>query len=195
MLHPLIKHTTSPKEDIIMNTNTNAANVVKLPIISDVSEERILDALRTLHSVIGTYGAALPDFDDMLADVGQGTDQALNLGRITNRAHKALTALQQHRKEEEVRAFRQGVKEALQSAIEVQGAARDAFLALPKEVRQFMPSFPTTVVVPVSDMSDVFPTGTPIEAQVKLLHTMGYKVSKKDKAYHIVTELPTSASK
>lgn len=178
-----------------MNAPTNASNVVKLPIISDMSEERILDALRTLHSEIGTYGAALPSFDDMVADVGQGTDRALDLARITNRAHKALGALTSHRKEEEVRAFRQGVKEALASAIELQGKARDAFLALPKEVRQFMPSFPTSVVVPVSDMSDVFPTGTPIEAQVKILHTMGYKVSKKDKTYSIVTELPTAATK
>lgn len=165
--------------------------VAQLPIISEATEQRIQDALGMLHAAVANYGAPLPAFDDMLADLGKGTDKSLDLTRITNRAHKALTALQTDRKEQKVKAFRQGVADAIAPYIQTQSEARAQFMALPKEVRQFMPTFPTSVTIPVEAVSQVFAQGTAVTDQVKMLHTMGYKVSKKDNKFSMVVELPT----
>jgi hypothetical protein len=160
-----------------MATENNA-----LPIISDHTEETIHTALRMLHGALATYGNAFPSFEDMLTESTQRE-------RITNRANRALSALSTHRREAAVAKFRSGVAEVVSPYVADAVTARAAFLTLPAEVRRFMPSFPSTVSVPVSEVAHIFGEGTPETHIVKALHTLGYKVSKKDNTYHIVAEL------
>lgn len=170
-----------------MSNTTSNAKSAPLPIISENAALNIQDALDRLYSIVSTYGSPLPSFADMMSDK-EGRE------RILARAGRAYTARVEYLKQEEVRAFRQGVTDAVQPHIEVQSAAREQFLALAKEVRHYMPAFPTTVRVPVSEVSHIFPSGTSVESQVKYLHTMGYKVSKgADKTYSLAVELPVRA--
>ena len=155
-----------------------------LPIISDDQEAEIVSALAKLHGVVSNYGAPLPKLDEALADDAQRQ-------RITNRAHKAIGALLNHRREEKVRAFRQGVADVVGPYVAEARTARTHFLSMPKEVRAYMPAFPSTVQIPVSEVASVFPTGTSEEHMNKFLHQLGYKLAKKEKAYYIVAELDT----
>lgn len=166
----------------IQNANVNGKP--EIPVISAHTEETILNALRILHGAIATYGNAFPAFEEM---AGAGDSRE----RIASRALRAVNALHQHRQEEKVRAFRQGVKEVIVPYLETQQAAREQFLALPKEVRQFMPAFPTDAYIPFEAVSEVFPSGTNPDMAVKMLHQMGYKVSKKEGKAYVVVALPT----
>lgn len=163
-----------------MSTQNTVAQT--LPIISDEDEAQIVAALAKLHAVIGNYGNPLPKLEEALADDAQRQ-------RITNRAHKAIGALVNHRREEKVRAFRQGVADVVSPYVADAKTARTHFLAMPKEVRAFIPAFPSTVSIPVSEVASVFPTGTSEEHMNKFLHQLGYKLAKKEKAYYIVAEL------
>ena len=163
----------------------NAPNAtVTLPVIDDTTEAYIVSALETMYDAVRNYGKPLPPLADLLADPN-GRE------RIVSRGNRALIALHEHRKEEKVRAFRQGVSEVVSPYIEAQSAAREQFLALPKEVRQFMPSFPTSAYIPLDAVASVFPAGTAEAHMVSMLHTLKYKVSKKDSKSFIVAELPT----
>ena len=73
-----------------------------LPVISDATEAHIITALELMYDQVRGYGKPLPPLAEILAD-------ANGRERVVNRANRALTALHEHRKEEKVRAFRQGV--------------------------------------------------------------------------------------
>jgi hypothetical protein len=163
-----------------------------LPVISEETETVIVDALSALHTALASYGAPLPEFQAMIDTVGtNSTDRALDAARITTRAFRALAALSAHRREEKVRAFREGVSEIVQGKVDDALVAKAHIDALPKEARAFLPPFPTVVHVAVSDVSPVFPQGTPEADMIKFLHQLGYKLGKnvKDKASYIIAEL------
>jgi hypothetical protein len=161
---------------------TIQSNTPELAVISDAAEEQIISAFRTLHTVVSLYGSKpLPSFDDMVGDSAQRD-------RIASRANRAMSALSAHRREATVAKFRAAVADIVAPYVQEATTARATFLSLPKEVRSFMPSFPSSVSVPLTAVAEVFP-GVAEAVQVKYLHTLGYKVSKKDNAYHIVAEL------
>ena len=90
----------------------NAPNAtVTLPVIDDTTEAYIVSALETMYDAVRNYGKPLPPLADLLADPN-GRE------RIVSRGNRALIALHEHRKEEKVRAFRQGVSEVVFPYIE-----------------------------------------------------------------------------
>jgi hypothetical protein len=168
----------------------NAPNATPaLPVISEQTEALVKEALETLHTVLGTYGSPLPEFSRMMADIGTNSgDRALDAGRITNRAIKALAQLSSHRREEKVRAFREGVEEIVSGKVADAKAAKATIDAMPAAQRAFLPAFPKEVWVAVSDVAPVFPTGTPETDMYKFLQQLGYKLGKQNKVMHIVAD-------
>jgi hypothetical protein len=171
----------------------NASNTVAaLPLIDSTTEEEILTALRALHGAVAAHGAQFPSFDAMLADAASPSgDKGLLIERIASRAYRALGALNVARREERIAKFRQGIADVVSPYVDEKKEARDAFLALPSGVRKFLPAFGSTVEIPVEAVSSVFPSGTPVESMVKVLHGLNYKISKTAGKLHIVAELPT----
>ena len=154
---------------------------VELPVINDATEEQILSHMRSLHALVSLRGAVLPAFDDM--------SEPTQRDRIWGRATRALSQLSAHRREAAVSKFRASVAEVVSPYVNDARSARASFEALSADVRRFLPKFPETVSVKVSEVAHIFGEGTPESQIVKYLHTLGYKVSKKDNTYHIVAEL------
>lgn len=171
----------------------NATNTVAaLPLIDSTTEEEILTALRALHGAVAAHGAQFPSFDLMVADAAAPSgDKALLIERIASRAYRALGALNVARHEERIAKFRQGVADIVSPFVSEKSEARAEFLALPQSVRKFLPAFGSTVEIPVEAVASVFAAGTPLEAMVKVLHGLNYKLSKSGGKLNIVAELPT----
>jgi len=169
----------------------NAPNAtVSLPVISEEKEALIKEALENLHMLLGTYGSPLPEFSKMVADIGTNSgDRQLDISRVTGRAVKALAALSAHRREEKVRAYRDGVEEIVSGKVSDARAAKATIDAMPAAQRAFLAPFPTEVWVNVADISPVFPQGTPETDMLKFLQQLGYKLGKREKTYHVVAPL------
>ena len=166
-----------------MNTTTNTAKNAPKPLISEDVEEKVMGAYKVLFSLLGTYGEAID---------GSKLNRAA-YERISARGVNALLALQAHREEQEVAAFRQGVKDAISPHLDAARADKEQYDALPATLKARVGAFQTFILVPVSDMSGIFGEGVPEAEQVLKLQKMGYKVSKSaQNTYSLRIDLPKS---
>lgn len=168
-----------------MNTTPNTAKNAPKPIISDEVEAELTRAYVTILRLMNTYGETIAP---TLEKAGRQEWE-----RGASRGLNALTALQAHRKEQEVAAFRQGVKDAISPHLDTARADKEQYDALPASLRARVGAFQTFILVPVSDMSGVFGEGVPEAEQVLKLQKMGYKVSKSAQgSYSVRVDLPKS---
>lgn len=93
-------------------------------------------------------------------------------------ALNAHSRFRKAQKEAKVRAFRQGCENVIAVARDAQKKAKEEYDALTPTLKALMPKFPTSVSIPVSDFSDIFPQGTTPEQIRKLLKDMSYNVFK-----------------
>jgi len=168
-----------------MNTTTNTAKNAPKPLISEEVEGQLLGAYKTILRLMNGYGEPIAA---TLEQVG-----CREYERSAARGLNALTALQAHRKEQEVAAFRQGVKDAISPHLDTARADKEQYDALPATLKARVGAFATFILVPLSDMSGVFGEGADVQEQVKKLTQMGYKVSKSaNGAYSVRVDLPKS---
>ena len=175
---------------------TNTATAFQPAIISDTSEERILEALEALYNITYTYktdkegpGAeVLPSFATCKGDESFRR-------RITGRAHAALAVLEAHRKEQKVAAFRQGAREVILPYIETHRADMAEYASLSSSMKAKMGPFPTAVTIPVSDFAHIFATGTTVGSMVGTLKDLGYTLSKgKGDTFNVRVEVPVKVA-
>ena len=172
-------------------TTVNANNAQK-PIISAEVAEEITAAFHVIYRAMATYGSPLPTTSEAVAATG-----AKDWERGAARGFAALAARQAWVKEQEVAAFRQGVRDAIQPHIDAAREEKEGYDAakagMSEKVAKLLAPFPTFVLVPLSDVSDVFGAGVEIPSQVKKLTDMGYKVSKgANGAFSLRIDLPKS---
>ncbi len=165
---------------------TNNSKPAPLPIISDSDAEKITQAYSILHSVLATYGVEqLPTFDAC------GVQEYERLG---NRATKALSRRQAHLKEQAIAHLRQGAKAVTEPYIAAKRAEKEqfdaAFASVPEALRTHIKPLDPTVVIPVSDFSDIFPQGTEVVKQVVALKDMGYTVAKGKDGFYVRLQVP-----
>jgi hypothetical protein len=170
-------------------------NDTKATLINEETESRILAALRMLHGAVALYCPSsddkpLPAFDTMQQD-----NDARRM--ITGRMHHALTTLQAHREEEEVRHLRQGVKDILEPYVvdfrTAKAAYDTAMQSVPQAMRTYIKPFDPTLEVPLSEFSGVFPAGTDIARQIKALKKMGYTIGKSGESFAVRLTLAFTA--
>ena len=168
-----------------MNNNTSTAKNAPKPLISEEVEAQLLRAYRTILGVMNTYGETI---SPTVEQAGRPEYE-----RAAARGLIALNALQAHRKEQEVAAFRQGVKDAIAPHLDTARADKEQYDALPATLKARVGAFATFILVPVSDMSGAFGEGVDVQEQVKKLTQMGYKVSKSASgSYSVRVDLPKS---
>jgi hypothetical protein len=168
-----------------MNNPSNVTKNAPKPIITDSVAQEITDAFQVLFNALNTYGEQVaPTFAD--ADIA-------GWERVGARALNAYKARLTHLREQEVAEFRQGVRDAIVPHIDRARQDKAEYDALSPTLRARLGAFQTYILVPLSDVSDVFPQGTSVSEMVKKLTTMNYKVSKSaNGAYSIRQELPAS---
>jgi hypothetical protein len=148
------------------------ANVTKV-VISESTEQKVWDALQTLHTLIGTYnGAPAISFEDT---VRQGKVKDLSV-----RAMAALSDASGARRAAKIAAYSGAVAEVVEAHMVAGRAAIAAVNALPAEVRALV-SIKRTCFVPLSEVYDIFPQDMSTSDKNALLTTMGYKMGKESK--------------
>lgn len=164
-----------------MNDKNTAAPTVAT--ISDKTEEGIRAAYKALHHLLLSHivDNKLPeptfqqDFGKCNAEdykaihlMANGTIRAKDLAREAQRVAPLLTGLQGLRDTYTVRARE----------------AKKTFDALPAEVRQFMPAFPTNITIPATEVAKVWPSATPASTIARdlmsdsLKKSLSYNVGK-----------------
>lgn len=156
--------------------NSSSATV---QTISDDSADILIAALGEVYSVVQNYGDKEP-----LAPFN--CDDAAQRETICVRALKALIHLQAVRAEEKVRRFRGAVQKVCDTYMDLACGEKEEFDGMSDNLRKRLglTTFPDTVAIPLGALVDSFPVGTPQETMIKMLHDMGYKVSKaKDNTF------------
>lgn len=168
-----------------MNTTTNAAKNAPLPIVSEEVADQIVDAYHNLYRLLSTYGSVLTT---PVSETGRDEWE-----RVAARGLNALKARAAHIREQAVAEFRQGVRDAISPHIDQARQDKSEYDSMSPTLRARIGAFQTYILVPLTDVSAVFPEGTQVPAQVKMLTDMNYKVSKSaNGAYSLRVELPTS---
>jgi len=164
---------------------TSSQKNAQKPIISEEVADQLIGAYQTIYRLMATYGDALT------TPVSETKRQ--DWERVAVRGLNALTALDAHRKEQEVAAFRQGVKDAIEPHLDRARADKEEYDALSPTLKARLGAFQTYILVPVSDVSEVFGEGVEVPVQVKKLTDMGYKVSKgANGTFSLRVDLPKS---
>lgn len=167
------------------NVNTSAAKNAPLPIIGEDVEKKLLDAYHTIYALMASYGTPLT--------VPVESTGKAEWERVAVRGMNALSARQAHIREQEVAAFRQGVRDAISPHIDTARAEKEEYDSLSPTLRAKLGAFPTFITVPLSDVSDAFGEGATDQDMVKKLVAMSYKVSKgANGAYSLRVDLPKS---
>lgn len=158
---------TTNRKSTHMTTN-NTVSTTSTVISSEVAE-RIED---TFNGVVHIASAVLGvDIPKDASDADKWEKACVALLNAHKRFRKA-------KREEQVRAFRQGCEDLLAVARGQQKKAKEEYDALSPNLKALMPKFPTSVSIPVSDFSDIFPEGTTKERIQVLLKDMSYKLVK-----------------
>lgn len=167
-----------------MNTPSNSKNSPK-PIISEDVADKLTSAYHTIFSLMASYGETIAVPTDKTGPK--------EWERVAARGFSALAARAAHIKEQEVAAFRQGVRDALAPHFDRARGEKAEYDALSPTLKAKLGAFPTFVTVPLSDVSDVFGEGTDIPVQVKKLTDMGYKMVKgANNTFSLRVDLPKS---
>lgn len=167
-----------------MNQNTNAAKNAPKPLISEDVETQLMGAYKTILRLMNGYGETIAP---TVEQAGRPEYE-----RAAARGLIALNALQAHRKEQEVAAFRQGVKDAIAPHLDRAREEKAEFDSLSPSLRAKLGAFPTFVLVPLADVAAVF-EGASEPDMVKRLNQMSYKVNKSPNgAYSLKIDLPKS---
>jgi hypothetical protein len=172
-----------------MNSPTNTSKNAPLPIISEEDAETLTSAYHTIYALMASYGSAIT--------VPVGKTGKAEWERAAARGFGALNARQAFLREQEVAAFRQGVRDAISPHIDAareEKAEYDAAKAgMSEKVAKLMAAFPTYINVPLAAVSDAFGEGVDVQGQVKKLVDMGYKVAKgANNTYSLRVDLPKS---
>lgn len=171
-----------------MNNNTSNVRNAPKPIIPQDVADQLTDAYHTIYRLMASYGEVI---NTPVEQTGSKVWEA-----TCARGFAALQARKAYLKEQEVAAFRQGVRDALEPHLDAARAEKeeyDAAKAAGGIVARMLPAFPTYRDVSIDDVSHVFPEGTAVEVQVKKLSDMGYKLVKSSKgAYSLRIDLPKS---
>jgi hypothetical protein len=165
--------------------NTSTSKPASKPIITDNVDSQITSAFQVLFNAVNTYGETVaPTFEQVGV---KGWE------RLAARSLIAVAARQAHLKEQEVAAFRQGVRDAIEPHLDRARADKAEYDALSPTLKSRLGAFQTYILVPVSDMSEVFGSSVELPAQVKKLQDMGYKLSKSGNGtFHVRVDLPKS---
>lgn len=170
-----------------MNSPTNTAKNAPLPIVSEEVAAEITSAFHNLYRLLAGYSSTAPL---TMSVESTGRDE---WERVAARGLSALKARQVYIQEQAVAQFRQGVRDAIAPHIDTAREDKAEYDSLSPTLKARVGAFQTHILVPLSDVSEVFPQGTQIPAQVKMLTDMGYKVSKSTAgAYSLRVELPAS---
>lgn len=169
--------------------NTNTAKNAPLPIISENVADDLTDAFKVIFDRMASHGAPL----GITFDAAGRPEYE----RVAVRALDALKARQGYLKEQAVAQFRNGVRDAISPHIDAARAEKAEYdtlkATMSEKLAKMLAPFPTYIMVPMSDVSEVFGEGVEVSAQVKKLVDMGYKVSKgQNNAYSLRIELPKS---
>ena len=168
-----------------MNTTTNTAKNAPKPIITDEVEAELTSHYTAILALMNTYGETITS---TLDKAGRAEYE-----RSAARGLIALTALQAHRKEQEVAAFRQSVKDAIAPHLDQARADKAEYDGMSATLRARIGAFQTYILVPMSDIVAAFPEGTTEQDAVKKLTQMSYKVSKSTNGtYSVRVDLPKS---
>jgi hypothetical protein len=175
-----------------MTTTTNSNKNAQKPIISQNVAEEITSVFVRLQQLL----SATPEW---LQGVDAQTTEGDKMRAVGGRAILAVAVRQEWLKEQEVAAFRDGVRAAILPHLDAARKAKEeydaALASMSAAVRAMVKPapFPTYIHIPVSDMSEVFAEGTPVEEQVLKLKKMGYTIAKPaNGAYSIRFDLPKS---
>lgn len=150
-------------------------NTVSVKVLSDAREEEILDIFRTLH---GKVLVALqeceikPQFADNFGKCGNEDYKLLQ-----QQARALISAKGKDRKEKKVAGIRTTIQGVVDTYMSQARTAKATMDAMPEEVRKFLPAFPATVKVPLSDIRACFPEGTTDADLFGDLTYMGYKIT------------------
>jgi hypothetical protein len=172
-----------------MNNTTNTAKNSPKPIISEEVAEKLTSAYHTIFSLMSAYGELINTPVDKT-----GKEE---WERTAARGFLALNARRAFLKEQEVAAFRQGVRDAIEPHIDAARAEKEEYDAakasMSEKVAKLMAPFPTHINVPMSEVSGAFGEGVDLQSQVKKLVDMGYKVTKgANGTYSLRIDLPKS---
>src|SRR5579863_10469385 len=107
------------------------------------AQKPIISAYQTIYRLMADYGDALT------TPVSETKRQ--DWERVAVRGLNALTALDAHRKEQEVAAFRQGVKDAISPHLDRAREDKEEYDALSPTLKARLGAFQTYILVPVSD--------------------------------------------
>lgn len=149
--------------------NANGTAATTSTVISGDVAERIETELNSIVHLASTYlGVTFPE----------GAKDSDKWEKACVAALNAHTRFRKAKKEAEVRQFRTGCENVIAIARDAQRKAKEEYDALSPSLKALMPKFPTSVEVPVSDFSDIFPAGTQAERMVRILKDMSYKLVK-----------------
>lgn len=173
------------------NANTKSDTSVK--VISDAREEEILSIFRTLHSKVLTACTEVgvkPTFNDKFEACG-----AADYKELHQMSRTLINAKRTAKWEARIAGIRVSVQGVVNAYMVKARAAKSALDALPAEVKQFMPSFSTTVKIPLSDIRACFPQGTTDSQLFSDLEKLGYKVTDLTTKGQVIVPFTTGEEK
>jgi hypothetical protein len=166
-----------------------ATSAPALPPITDSQEQGLRDAFKVLYTHFASHGTTqLPAFDSLGVD---------GYTLLAQRALEAQKLAIKTRKEAAQRAVREGVKNALAPHIESARQEKGVYDAMVADtspaMRPYIKTFVDYILVPMTEVSEVFPQGAKPEHIIVVLKDLGYTVTKGAESYNIKVQLPFMA--
>ncbi len=159
------------------------SNQAKQPIVSDKTAQAIRTALNALHGALISHcneSRATPTFPSEWSKCN--TDEEYK--HIVRFARQTLIAKEEQIKEERFAPYRAAIKDASKTYMTGARKAKVAYDALPAEVREFAPAFPSNVDVPFAAFTTVWGKVENVDI-IRDLKTMGYTVGETKKGWVI----------
>lgn len=149
--------------------------IMSSKLISDTREEEIITAFRTLHSKVLN---ALQECD-IAAQFNKefskcNTEDIKNLHQ---QSRALISAKAKAKKEARVADVREKIQVVVNKYMSEARTAKAALESLPDNVRKFLPTFSSTVKIPLTDIRACFPSNENNTQVLSDLEYLGYKVT------------------
>ena len=167
------------------------------PMLSKADEEQVITHLRALQAIVKNRGekagsavlAAIPD-------ASSSPEWADLVSHVCKRAIVQVQRCARKREQDAVSAYKVGVERILSPMRDKLVAVHAKFAAMDPVEAAILTGgkgAPTSLPVPLSTVSGVFPANTPPESMAKALKALGYTLSRQAKETYITVSLPTAA--
>lgn len=171
----------------------NTSNDKSVKVLSDTREEEILDIFRTLHGKVLT---ALQECDiNPLFPTEFGKCGSEAFKDLHQQSRALIISKRKDRNDKRVAGVRSAIASVVNAHMSAARAAKAQMEAMPQEVRQYLPAFPSTVKVPLSDIRPCFPKGESDTQVFADLEYMGYKVTEFNAKGAILVPFKTETPK